>query len=158
VIGGLAVAEWVGQLDPDAARATRDVDISVRRSDLPRIRTVLEQAGYRYKETLGVKMLVEPGEQKARHAIHLIFADEKVRAEYLHAAPSIPGNPPRPTGEFAVIAPASLVRMKLTSFRLKDKVHLQDMLGVGLITPEVEATLPADLMARLQELKDNPED
>jgi hypothetical protein len=48
--------------------------------------------------------------------------------------------------------------MKLTSFRLKDKVHLQDMLGVGLITPEVENTLPTDLMARLQELKDNPED
>ena len=34
---------------------------------------------------------------------------------------------------------------------------LLDMLGVGLITPEVENTLPADLLTRLQQLKDNPE-
>jgi len=47
--------------------------------------------------------------------------------------------------------------MKLSSFRIIDKVHILDMLGVGLITPEIERGLPADLMARLQELKDNPE-
>jgi hypothetical protein len=79
-----------------------------------------------------------------------------VRPEYAHAAPPIPDNPPRP-GEFAVIDLPSLVRMKLTSFRRKDQVHLLDLLGVGLITPEIERSLPADLMARLQELKDNPE-
>ncbi len=32
--------------------------------------------------------------------------------------------------------------MKLTSFRLKDKVHIQDLDGVGLITPEIEQTFP----------------
>lgn len=158
VIGGMAVAEWVGQIDPDSARATKDVDISIRRADLPRMRTVLEGAGYRYKETLGVRMFLEAGEQKARHAIHLVFADEKVRSEYGHPAPEIPEQPSRPGGDVAFISIASLVRMKLTSFRLKDKVHLLDMLGVGLITPEIEKTLPTDLMARLQELKDNPED
>ena len=47
--------------------------------------------------------------------------------------------------------------MKLTSFRRKDQVHLLDLLGVGLITPEIESSLPRDLMARLQELKDNPD-
>jgi hypothetical protein len=46
--------------------------------------------------------------------------------------------------------------MKLTSFRLKDRVHVLDMLELGLITPEIERTLPSDLMSRLQELKDNP--
>ena len=43
--------------------------------------------------------------------------------------------------------------MKLTSFRLKDKVHIQDMDGVGLITPEIEASLPEVLRQRLAEVR-----
>ena len=156
IIGGIAVYSWVVATDPIAARNTQDVDISIRREDLPRIRAVFEEAGYRYNETLGVKMLLEPGVQRARDGIHIVIAGEKVRPEYAHAAPPIPDNPPRP-GEFAIIDLPSLVRMKLTSFRRKDQVHLLDLLGVGLITPEVEGSLPADLMARLQELKDNPD-
>jgi hypothetical protein len=53
-----------------------------------------------------------------------------------------------------LLAPvADLVRMKLTSFRLKDKVHLQDMDSVGLITPKIEAGLPAELRDRLHQLR-----
>jgi hypothetical protein len=37
---------------------------------------------------------------------------------------------------------SDLVHMKLTSFRLKDKVHIQDLDSVGLITPEIEQALP----------------
>ena len=48
---------------------------------------------------------------------------------------------------------ADLVRMKLTSFRLKDKVHIQDMDGVGLITPAIEADLPPLLRERLAEVR-----
>jgi hypothetical protein len=47
---------------------------------------------------------------------------------------------------------ADLVRMKLTSFRLKDKVHIQDMQGVGLITAEIEASLTTELRKRLDEV------
>jgi len=43
--------------------------------------------------------------------------------------------------------------MKLTSFRLKDKVHIQDLDGVGLITPEIEAGLSDALRARLAEVR-----
>jgi hypothetical protein len=46
-----------------------------------------------------------------------------------------------------------LVRMKLTSFRLKDKVHIQDLDGVGLITPEIEASLSEPLRQRLAEVR-----
>ena len=35
VAGGNAVAEWVGRVDEDAVRTTRDVDLLLRRSDLP---------------------------------------------------------------------------------------------------------------------------
>jgi hypothetical protein len=157
IIGGIAVYSWVVATDPIAARNTQDVDISIRREDLPRVRAAFEEAGYRYNETLGVKMLLEPGVQRARDAIHIVIAGEKVRPEYAHAAPAIPDDPPRPGGEYAVIDLPALVRMKLTSFRRKDQVHVLDLLGVGLITPEIESALPPDLMARLQELKDNPD-
>jgi hypothetical protein len=66
----------------------------------------------------------------------------------------VPFSPPAKTVEGALIATvADLVRMKLTSFRLKDRVHLQDMDGVGLISPEIEAGLPEILRLRLAEVR-----
>jgi hypothetical protein len=44
---------------------------------------------------------------------------------------------------------AALVRMKLTSFRDIDRAHVADLLGVGLTDERVHATLPAELIARL---------
>ena len=35
MVGGNAVAEWVGRIDEDAVRNTRDVDILIRRPDFP---------------------------------------------------------------------------------------------------------------------------
>lgn len=48
---------------------------------------------------------------------------------------------------------ADLVRRKLTSFRMKDRVHIQVMDSVGLITPEIEAALSEVLRARLAEVR-----
>jgi hypothetical protein len=47
----------------------------------------------------------------------------------------------------------ALVRMKLTSFRDIDRVHVADMLGVGLIDESIRATLPGELRARLEEVE-----
>ena len=60
------------------------------------------------------------------------------------------------TPELRVITLQALVRMKLTSFRDKDRTHLRDLIGVGLIDQTWPARLPATLAARLQELLDNP--
>jgi len=62
-----------------------------------------------------------------------------------------------PDESFRVLSLDALVRMKLTSFRRKDQVHLQDMLGVGLIDATWRDRLPPELAARLQEILDNPE-
>jgi hypothetical protein len=43
--------------------------------------------------------------------------------------------------------------MKLVSYRLKDRVHIQDLDGAGLITAEIETELPAELRARLAEVR-----
>src|SRR5713101_3854237 len=41
VVGGNAVAAWVATIDEGAIRNTRDVDLLVRRSDLPTIAAAL---------------------------------------------------------------------------------------------------------------------
>lgn len=51
------------------------------------------------------------------------------------------------------VSPAELVRMKLISFRQRDKTHIIDMDSVGLITPEIEAGLSEPLRDRLQRIR-----
>ena len=43
--------------------------------------------------------------------------------------------------------------MKLTSFRMKDQLHLKDLDSARLITPEIEAALPDALRGRLAEVR-----
>jgi len=52
-----------------------------------------------------------------------------------------------------VIPIADLLQMKLSSFRLKDQVHVQVLDRLGLITAQVEASLPPDLQARLAHVR-----
>jgi hypothetical protein len=149
IIGGMSVFFQVSDRDPMAGRMTKDVDIAVMRADLPRIAAAVEQFGFRYRHAAGVDMLVDANQPKARSAVHFVFVGEKVRPEYLEAVPTFSG--PTVTEEGLLLASVSdLVRMKLTSFRLKDKVHIIDMDGVGLITPEIENSLSEPLRRRLQ--------
>lgn len=152
VIGGFAVFCHVDRLDPLAARLTRDVDVAIDRRDLQRIAEAAKSIGLQYRHVAGVDMLVDAESPKARSAVHLIFTREKVRPEYTDTVPDI--SEPVRAVEGVLIAPvADLVRMKLTSFRLKDKVHIQDMDSVGLITPAIEDALPDLLRERLQEVR-----
>ena len=151
IIGGLAVFIHVFEKDPLKARLTSDVDAAVNRSDLSRIKAAAETAGLRFRHVAGVDMLVDQEKPQARSAVHLVFVNEKVRTEYLEP---VPASEPVRTKEGILIAPvADLVRMKLTSFRLKDKVHLIDLDSVGLITPEIEQALPAALRERLDQVR-----
>ena len=151
IIGGVATFLHVFDREPDQARSTRDVDAAVARTDLPQIIAAAEKGGFRYKRVRGIDMLVDADQPGARSAVHLIFIGEKVRPADLA---EIPASDPVRTKEGIWICPvADLVRMKLTSFRLKDKVHIQDLDGVGLITPEIEAALPDALRKRLHEVR-----
>lgn len=60
-------------------------------------------------------------------------------------------------GGFQVLSLEALVRMKLTSFRRKDQVHLLDLIDVGLIDQTWPARFPAECKTRLQELLENPD-
>ncbi len=54
---------------------------------------------------------------------------------------------------YAVIGLPALIRMKLTSFRDVDRVHLADLLATGLIDAAVLAALPVELRDRLEEVR-----
>src|SRR5271156_3944873 len=89
VVGGNAVASWVATIDEGAIRNTRDIDLLVRRSDLPAITAALEQAGFVHDELLDVVMFRDGAEGKPSEAVHLLFAGEKTRADHLLPAPEI---------------------------------------------------------------------
>jgi hypothetical protein len=150
VVGGNAVAAWVARVDLAAVRNTGDVDILLRRQDLARAVTVLEGAGFVHRRVAGVDVFLDGPDGSVRSAIHTVMAGEKVRPEYLLPAPDVTESEPGP--EFPVPSLEALVRMKLTSFRLKDQVHLVDMLDVGLIDEAWCERFPAPLGARLREL------
>jgi hypothetical protein len=155
VIGGNAVAAWVARVDPSAVRNTQDVDILIRRSDLDQVKAVLEKIGFVHAQAAGVDMFLDGPNARARDAIHILFANEKVFQQYAEAAPDVVPFDIAPP--FHIIPLEALVRMKLTSFRLKDQVHIQDMIGVGLIDATWPDRLHPVLAERLREILANPE-
>jgi len=152
IIGGMGVFLHVSERDSMAARLTADVDVAVNRQDVEAIARATEPFGFTYRHSAGLDMLVDKADPKARNAVHLIFVREKVRPEYLEPVPDF--SPVVPTEDGMLVAPvADLVKMKLTSFREKDRVHVRDMDGVGLITPEIESSLPEVLRGRLAQVR-----
>lgn len=156
VAGGNAVAAWVASVDEAAVRMTQDVDILLRRSDLDAATKALESAGFIRRHVGGIELFLDGPHAKARDAVHVVLANEKVRPEYATPAPDVTdsatprGTPPR------VLALEALVRMKLTSYRDKDRTHLRDMLDVGLIDQGWTKKFDLVLAARLQHLIDTP--
>ncbi len=155
VVGGNAVAAWVSRVDEAAVRNTQDVDIVLRRSDLEAAKTAMAEAGFVFRHVAGIDMFLDGPKAKARDAVHIVFAGEKVRPEYFAPVPDVSQS--EATAEFRLLTLESLVRMKLTSFRDKDRMHVRDLLDVGLIDAAWTARFPAELAARLQELIDTPD-
>ena len=154
VIGGNAIASWVGSIDEGAVRNTKDVDILIRRADLEAAIAAATAAGFIYNETLDVHMFLDGPKAKPSQAVHLLFAEEKVKPEDPVAAPPVTEFIDREEIRFLLLEP--LVRMKLTSNRDRDRTHLRDMVGVGLIDATWPARFPTELAARLQHILDTP--
>ena len=155
VVGGNAVAAWVSRVDEAAVRNTQDVDILLKRQDLDAATAALSSAGFVRRHVASLDLFLDGPNAKARDAVHVVLAGEKVRPEYPFPAPDITES--ETTGAFRLVTLEALVRMKLTSFRDKDRVHLRDLLDVGLIDASWSERLPPPLNSRLQLLVDNPE-
>jgi hypothetical protein len=156
VAGDCAVAAWVARVDEAAVRNTRDVDILLRREDLERAKAALASSGFIFRHVKSVDMFLDGPQAKARDAVHVVFANEKVKADSIAPSPDV--TEADTSGPFRVVDLEPLVRMKLTSYRLKDRVHLLDMIEVGLIDDTWPNRFSDALATRLQVLLDNPDD
>jgi hypothetical protein len=155
VAGGNAVAVWVARVDETAVRNTQDVDVLIRREDLDAARAAMEAAGFVYRRAAGMDVFLDGPNAKARDAVHLIFANEKVRPHETVPNPDVTDS--EAADRFRVLSLEALVRIKLTAFRDKDRVHLRDLIGVGLIDSAWIPRFPSELGARLQLLLDDPQ-
>jgi hypothetical protein len=125
------------------------------RDRLLRSTEALAKAGFIHRRVAGIDMFLDGPDAGPRDAVHVIFSGEKVRPEYAAAVPD--------AGEsvsfksYRVLALEALVRMKLTSYRDKDKTHLRDMLEISLIDATWPSRYPPELASRLQHLIDTPD-
>jgi hypothetical protein len=83
--------------------------------------------------------------------VQIVWAGEKVRPHEPVPAPILVDRETLP-GNHHVISLHRLVEMKLTAFRDQDRVHLRDMMDVGLIDDAVINRLPRELAERLSQL------
>ncbi|MFI5380403.1 MAG: nucleotidyl transferase AbiEii/AbiGii toxin family protein [Tepidisphaerales bacterium] len=155
VAGGNAVAVWVSRVDDSAVRNTQDVDILIRRENFEQAKAALEQAGFVYRHAAGLDVFLDGLAAKAREAVHLVFANEKVREHESQVNPDVVES--EKARQFRVLTLEALVRIKLTAFRDKDRVHIRDLIDVGLVDATWLERVPGELRERLRGLLENPE-
>ena len=155
LVGGLAVFLHVENADSTHSSLTRDIDVLIRRDGLPLVVAIAEQQGFRFEQSAGLDTLLYGEANSARNAVHLLFSGEKVKSTQLEAHPGI--RPVRSSlhgQDFLVISVADLVRMKLSSYRDKDRVHVRGMEAAGLITSAVEGELNEEFRLRLRHIRE----
>src|SRR5271170_93376 len=74
VAGGNAVAAWVSRVDEAAVRNTQDVDILLRRSDLPGAIAAMRAAGFTHRHAASLEMFLDGPSASPRDAVHVVFA------------------------------------------------------------------------------------
>jgi hypothetical protein len=131
------------------------VEVLLRGSDLNAATNALADAGFARRQVDGIEMFFDGPEAKARNAVHIVFAGEKVRPEYRVTAPHVEES--EATSSFRVVSLEALVRMSLVAFRTRDRTHLRDLIEVGHIDGDWCRRMPQALATRLRELFDNPD-
>lgn len=161
VIGGNAVAAWVGSVDSSVVRSTVDVDILLRREDLESAKAAMAAAGFIHRKVAilngrgHIEMFLDGPHAKAREAVHVIVANEKVGESDPVTAPDV--DEAEQVAGYRLVSLEALIRMKLVAFRDKDRMHLRDMLSVGLFNAAWVDRYPPELGAKLQQILDDPE-
>ncbi len=133
---------------------TPNVDLLVRPLDFEAARRALHQAGFVWHGIATNGIFTDGHSGTARSRLLLVPAGQRMRDSEVEPNPDvsqsevIDGRP--------VVSLEPLVRMKLTVFRTIDKVHLRDLMDVGLVDSRWASRLPLALRPRLQELLDDP--
>jgi len=155
VVGGNAVAAWVSTRDEGAIRNTQDVDILLRTEDFDAASSVLRGVGFIPDHVVDATKFRDGVDGKPSQAVHVVWAGKKIRTHHLTPAPM--SDQVRDLAGKRVIDLVELVRMKLNSFRDKDRVHLRDLIGVELIDSTWPEKFAPQLNERLQSILDDPD-
>lgn len=161
VVGGNAVAAWVSRVDAAAVRNTRDVDLLLDRNDFERAKMALESVGFVHRriaslgQAAGMDVFLDGPEARIRDALHILWAGELATPDAIEPSPRL--SHLEKSGGFALISLEDLVRMKLVSFRDKDRMHLRDLAGVGLIDEGWVLRFPQPLGQRLSAILADPD-
>jgi hypothetical protein len=155
LVGEQAVSAWISQVDESAVRYTPAIDILLDRSDLNAAKRAMANAGFVFGHVEGSDSFLDGPGARARDAVRVVYAGEKVRPGDLYAAPEI--RDAQKADLLLVISLESLVRMNLSSNHRIDRVNIRDMIDIGLVDETWLSRLPAPLSGRLKELLDNPD-
>ena len=124
-------------------------------------RAALEAAGFVHRRvtSLGragaLDVFLDGPDAKVRDAVHILWAGERGVPDAIEPTPELGRT--EPADGFELIPLEDLLRMKLTSFCDKDRMHLRDLASVGLVDAGWLAKFPETLGARLQAILDDPE-
>jgi hypothetical protein len=117
---------------------------------------LLEAAGFLHHPGSVIETFLDHRGANPRDSVHVLIVGEKVRSDNSEASPDL-GTPVR-HDSYQILEIEPLVRMKLLAHRTIDRVHLRDMLDVGLIDATTwPSRFPPELGERLQALIDDPE-
>lgn len=150
VIGGNAVGSWLTQAREGAGIQTRDVDILLRRDDITKAEEALKKEGFVRRNVGKFTIFLDSPSSQARNAVHVVFAGEKYDKDYLIASPDV--DEYESMGGARILSLSALTRMKLTSFRSKDRGHLIELIKEGLVDSSMSDKLPDNLKSRFRDV------
>lgn len=156
VIGGNAVGVWVATRDEGAVRNTKDVDILLARSDLQRAAEAMAAGGFDLAEVNGITVFLDRDDPMPSRGVHVLFAQERIRPFDPVVAPPVKVGIVSATGIPAMDLRELLI-LKLIAYRDIDRVHIRDLMGVGLIDDALAEQIPPELRPRLEEIRANPD-
>jgi hypothetical protein len=103
----------------------------------------------------GVDLFFERPDGKPSEGVHLLFAGEKVKPTDPVPVPEVSES--EDGAAFRVVSLEGLLRMKLVAFRDKDRTHIRDLIGAGLVDATWPGRFPDVLAERLRQILANPD-
>lgn len=140
VVGANAVAAHVARVDAAAVRNTPNVDVLIRRHKADAAREAVERVGFIYQGPAGAGIFHDGECGSPRSRLLFVPACEILRDTDFEAAPAVSES--EEINGRSVVSLMPLARMKLVQCRLIDRVHLHDLIDVGLIDQTWPARLP----------------
>ncbi len=101
----------------------RLIGVRILRADLDATESALETAGFILRHVASVALFLDGSDAKAREAVRVVFASERVGPD--DVVPAMGASKSEPAEGFRVLRLGAVARTKLMSFRDNDRTHLR---------------------------------